>query len=149
MRINFNRKIAGAVALSLGVALAGCGGMAENRSLYSVKQPVVERANYTLDIDAPQGGLPISEQQRLAGWFEAMDLRYGDRISIDDPGNSVATREAVSALAGRYGLMVAEGSPMTGGYVAPGQARVVIDSSARAGGRTVVARVRTSCGSFC
>ena len=61
MRINFNRKIAGAVALSLGVALAGCGGMAENRSLYSVKQPVVERANYTLDIDAPQGGLPISE----------------------------------------------------------------------------------------
>lgn len=129
MRINFNRKLAGAVALSLGVALAGCGTMADNRSLYRVKQPVVERANYTLDITAPQGGLPISEQQRLAGWFEAMDLRYGDRISIDDPVNSVATREAVAALAGRYGLMVTDGSPVTEGYVAPGQARVVITRS--------------------
>lgn len=129
MRTSFNRKLAGAVALSVGVALAGCGGMADNRSLYSAKQPVVERANYTLDIDAPQGGLPITEQQRLAGWFEAMDLRYGDRITIDDPINSVATREAVSALAGRYGLLVAEGSPITEGYIAPGQARVVITRS--------------------
>ncbi|MEP2726770.1 CpaD family pilus assembly protein [Roseibium sp.] len=125
----FNRTFAGAVALSLGVALTGCGGMSDNRSLYSIKQPVVERANYTLDIDAPQGGLPISEQQRLAGWFEAMDLRYGDRISIDDPVNSVATREAVTALAGRYGLLIADGSPVTEGYVAPGQARVVITRS--------------------
>lgn len=129
MRIRFNRQFAGAVALSLGVALAGCGGMPENRSLYSIKQPVVERANYTLDINAPPSGLPITEQQRLAGWFEAMDLRYGDRISIDDPVNSVATREAVSALAGRYGLLLADGSPVTEGYVAPGQARVVITRS--------------------
>jgi hypothetical protein len=30
-----------------------------------------------------------------------------------------------------------------------GQARVAIDSSAKADGRMVVARVRTSCGSFC
>lgn len=129
MRILFHRKFAGAIALSLGVALAGCGGMADNRSLYSAKQPVVERSNYTLDIEATQGGLPITEQQRLAGWFEAMDLRYGDRISIDDPVNSVATREAVAALAGRYGLLLAEGTPMTAGYIAPGQARVVITRS--------------------
>ena len=129
MRISFNRNIAGAVALSLGLALAGCGGMADNRSLNSIRQPVVERANYALDIDASQGGLPVTEQQRLAGWFEAMDLRYGDRISIDDPVDSIATREAVSALAGRYGLLVAEGSPVTEGYVAPGQARVVITRS--------------------
>jgi pilus assembly protein CpaD len=131
MRNNTNRTLAGALALSLGLALAGCGGtMADsNRSLNSIRQPVVERANYTLDIDASQGGLPVSEQQRLAGWFEAMDLRYGDRISIDDPVNSLATREAVSALAGRYGLLVAEGSPVTEGYVAPGQARVVITRS--------------------
>lgn len=131
MRISINRNIAGALALSLGLALAGCGGtMADsNRSLNSIRQPVVERASYTLDIDASQGGLPVSEQQRLAGWFEAMDLRYGDRISIDDPVNSFATREAVSALAGRYGLLVAEGSPVTEGYVAPGQARVVITRS--------------------
>lgn len=124
-----NRKLAGAIALSLSVALAGCGGMAENRSLYSIKQPVVERANYTLDLEANHGGLPITEQRRLAGWFEAMDLRYGDRVSIDDPVNSAATREAVSALAGRYGLILAEGSPVTEGYVAPGQARVVITRS--------------------
>ena len=55
-----------ALALSLGVVLGGCGGMPTNKSLNSVKQPVVERSNYTFDIRAGQGGLDVSEQQRLA-----------------------------------------------------------------------------------
>ena len=37
------RNLAGALALALGVTLAGCNapGALDNRSLYSVKQPVV------------------------------------------------------------------------------------------------------------
>lgn len=124
-----SRKLAGAVALSLGLALAACGGMPENRGLDSVKQPVVERTNYVLDINADAGGLSIPEQQRLAGWFEAMDLRYGDRVSIDDPMMSGATRDDVAQLAARHGILVSDGAPVTPGYVDPGKARVVITRS--------------------
>ncbi len=123
------RTLAGAVAISLGVSLAACGGMPTNRSLYSTKQPVVERTNYTLDVQAGAGGLSIPEQQRLAGWFEAMDLRYGDRVSIDDPMTSGATRQAVAELAARHGILLSDGAPVTAGYVDPGHARVVITRS--------------------
>jgi len=123
-------KTAGTVlALSIGLALAGCGGIPSNGSLYSSHQPVVERANYTLDVSTGSGGLSYPEQRRLAGWFDAMDLRYGDRVSIDDPLNSSATRAAVEALASRYGLMLSDDAPATAGYVNAGTARIVITRS--------------------
>jgi pilus assembly protein CpaD len=115
-----------ALALALGLGLAGCGGMPTNTSLYSVKQPVVERTNFTLDVNTSPGGLPISEQQRLNGWFETMDLRYGDRIAIENPGQNPAVTVAIRDLASRYGLMLSETAPVTSGFVEPGQARVVI-----------------------
>lgn len=118
-----------AVALSLGLILGGCGGMPTNKSLYSTKQAVVERSNYTLDVQTSQDGLTIPEQQRLSGWFEAMDLRYGDRISVDDPLASDATKDAVSELAGRYGLLIESTAPVTSGFVQPGYARVVLTRS--------------------
>ena len=120
------RMISGAIALSLGLALSACGGMAQNRSLYSSKQPVVERTNFTFDVQTGSGGLSIPEQQRLDGWFEAMDLRYGDRVAIEDPMLSGATRAAVAELAARHGILLSEGAPVTTGYVQPGNARVVI-----------------------
>lgn len=118
-----------ALALSLGMTLSACGGMATNKSLYSVKQPVVERTSYTFDVRTSQSGLTISEQQRLDGWFEAMELGYGDRVSIDDPLASEATLDAVSQLAGRRGIMVDAGAPVTSGVVQPGYARVVLTRS--------------------
>lgn len=118
-----------ALALSLGLALAGCGGMPTNRSLDSIHQPVVERVNYTLDVTTGPGGLSFPEQRRVAGWFEAMDLRYGDRISIDDPLGSEATRQAVGAIASRYGLIISAEAPTTGGYVNAGNARIVVTRS--------------------
>ena len=129
MPIANTRKLAGVLALSIGLTLGGCGGMPTNRSLDSVKQPVVERTNYTLDVRAGAGGLSIPEQQRLAGWFEAMDLRYGDRVSIDDPMASGATHAAVAKLASRHGILINKGAPVTSGYVQPGSVRVVITRS--------------------
>lgn len=123
-------KAAGAaLALSLGVLLAGCGGLANNRTLESVHQPVVERTNYTLDVTTGPGGLSYTEQRRLADWFAAMDLRYGDRVSIDDPLASEVTRQAVGALVSRYGLMISDTAPVTVGYVNAGSARVVVTRS--------------------
>ncbi|MDN3646076.1 CpaD family pilus assembly protein [Pontixanthobacter aestiaquae] len=129
MPIANTRKLAGVLALSIGLTLGACGGMPTNRSLDSVKQPVIERTNYTLDVRAGAGGLSIPEQQRLSGWFEAMDLRYGDRVSIDDPMSSNATREAVSKLASRHGILINQGAPVTAGYVDPGNVRIVITRS--------------------
>ncbi len=126
MPIASNRKLAGALALSLGLTLGACGGMPTQRGLESVNQPVVERTNFAFDVAAGAGGLSIPEQQRLAAWFESMDLRYGDRVSIDDPMMSGATRNAIAKLAARHGILVSEGAPVTSGFVEPGNARVVI-----------------------
>jgi len=118
-----------AFALTLGLGLAGCGGMPTNASLYSTKQPVVERTSMMFDVNTTAGGLPISEQQRLNGWFETMDLRYGDRIMIDNPGQNPAVTNAIRDLAARYGLIINDTAPVTSGYLQPGQARVVIRRS--------------------
>ena len=122
-------KLAGALALSLGLALGACGGMPTNKSLYSVNQPVVERNNYTFDVQSSQGGLSIADQQRLDGWFEAIELGYGDRVSIDDPLASDAVRESVSQLAGRHGVLLSDEAPVTAGASQPGYARVVVTRS--------------------
>lgn len=119
-----------ALALSLGMATAACQTPSHlNASLNSVKQPVVERANYVLDVNADSAGLPVSEQRRLVGWFESLDLGYGDRVSIDDASGNPAARDHVATLAGRYGLLLSEGAPVTAGYVDPGRVRVVVTRS--------------------
>jgi pilus assembly protein CpaD len=118
-----------ALALSLGLGLSACGDMPQNTSLYSVKQPVIERNNFTLDLAAGAGGLTIPEQQRLAEWFESMNLRYGDRVAIDGALGSDAVREDVAAIASRQGLLLSEGAPITNGFVEPGMVRVVVTRS--------------------
>lgn len=130
MRNFHTRKaLAAAITLSLGLALSACGGLPTNRSLESIHQPVVERTNYALDLTTGPGGLSLPEQRRLAGWFEAMDLRYGDRVSIDDPLASNATRAAVEAVAGRFGMLLGDGAPVTPGVVSAGSARVIVTRS--------------------
>jgi pilus assembly protein CpaD len=123
-----------AIALGLGLSLglAACGGMPTNKSLYSTKQPVVERTNFTFDVSTNPGGLSIGEQQRLNGWFETMDLRYGDRITVDDPTLNPAVANAVNDLASRYGLIVKGTAPTTAGTLAPGMARIVLTRSSAA-----------------
>ena len=125
---HFHFKTAGKlmVAAALGLSLASCGGMPSNTSVYSTKQPVIERQNYTLDVSTISSGLPVTEKVRLNGWFEAMDLRYGDRIAIEDPSANPAVATAVNELAGRYGLMVSKTAPTTPGFLDPGEARVVV-----------------------
>jgi len=116
-------------AASLGLALAGCGGMATNNTVYSLKQPVIERQTFSLDVATSGSGLAITEQSRLNGWFEAMDLGYGDRVTVDDPSANPAVADAVNELAGRYGLILDKTAPTTAGFLEPGQARVFITRS--------------------
>ena len=129
MRIPTIRTASAAgLALTLALGLGGCADTVarSNRMVESVHQPVVERTNFTLDLASGSGGLSLAEQRRLAGWFEALDLRYGDRISIDDPLASTGTRAAVEDVASRYGILLSEGAPVTEGYVNAGTARVIV-----------------------
>ncbi len=129
MLIRITKPATAALALTLGLSLAACAGQPSNRSLESVKQPVVERTNYSLDLSTGSDGLSIAEQRRLDSWFKTMEVGYGDRISIDDPLDSQSTREDIAAIAARYGLLVSDGAPVTEGFVEAGNSRVVITRS--------------------
>ncbi len=126
-RFAFSSRVAGvALATSLGLALAGCGGIPTNRSMNSVHQPVVEKVNYALDVGTSGNGLAYGEQSRVADWFTAMGARYGDRIYVEDPGSNPGTRSAVEAIASRFGLSLSEGTPATEGYLDKDHARIVL-----------------------
>lgn len=58
-----------------------------------------------------------------------MDLRYGDRIYIDDPVKGAAARGAIEAVAGRFSMLVSDDAPVTPGDVAAGTVRVVVTRS--------------------
>lgn len=113
--------------LSLPLAACNAPSAELNRSLESVHQPVVQRSSFVFDVSTlPGGGLAVSEQRRLAGWLDALDLGYGDRISLDDPVDSDQTRDSVEKVAGRFGILLAAVAPVTEGAIAPGTARVVV-----------------------
>lgn len=116
-----------AMALVATIGLSGCaGGVATNRSLYSENQPVVSRTNYVFDVQTSATGVPAGEERRLTDWFDALDLGYGDKVSVDSSQISIAARDDLVALADREGFILNDGAPVTEGAVAPGTARVVV-----------------------
>ncbi|HEV7313470.1 CpaD family pilus assembly protein [Sphingopyxis sp.] len=123
------KKIATWTVLALATSLAGCTGAAySNRSLESVHQPVVRNSIYQFDVAAANGELPPSEQGRLQGWFDAMGVRYGDRVAIEDgsaygAGSAQAT---VRSMVERRGMLLSSDVPVTTGAVPQGYLRVIV-----------------------
>lgn len=126
-------KIAAVSALGLAVTACASGQPAQlnarsNYSVYSVHQPVVEHTNYVFDLRVDGDRVSEAELTRLGAWFESIDARYGDRITIDEPRGygSAGARADVGRVASDFGLLVADGSaPITEGQVAPGTIRIV------------------------
>lgn len=126
-----------AAAGALAALLAGCAApnnaltAINNPSLYSVHQPVVERTDYVLDLATSGAGLAAGERERLAGWFESIDLRYGDRLFLDPAGgySDPGVRQDVASLLAEYGLFLSEGAPVTQGAVPAGAVRIVASRS--------------------
>jgi pilus assembly protein CpaD len=114
-------------AIALGLALAGCGPV--NRGVATVHQPVVTRADYTLDVGVDANGLRYGEERRITAWFDSLHLGYGDRVSVDDPAPAPGHRAAVAEVASHYGLLVDRTPPVTEGAVPPGTVRVIISRS--------------------
>lgn len=113
----------------LGSALAGCNTTdrtdVPSAGVVPVNVPVVTSANYMFDAAAPGGSLAPGEGQRLNGWFQGLDLGYGDTVYVDG-GYAPGAREQVAAIAARYGMFVTAGAPVTTGTVQPGSVRVVV-----------------------
>lgn len=114
--------------LALATALAGCTHDRPTeamRGVSAVNVPVVARTDYAFDAAAPGGNLPGSEADRLDAWFASLDLGYGDSVYVDGPG-AYEARGDVARVAGRYGLLVSDGAPVTQGAIQPGTVRVVV-----------------------
>jgi hypothetical protein len=102
-----SRKLMFAAVAALGLAVGGCATSpdrltaANNPSLYSVHQPVVQRTDFVFDLAASTNGVSVSEQARLDSWFNSIRLRYGDSVTIDEaPGyESPAVRRDIAAVA--------------------------------------------------
>jgi pilus assembly protein CpaD len=115
--------------LLVAAALSGCAyhpGPVPEAGLMPVNQPVLSRSDYLFDAAAPGGNLPPSEAARLDSWFSSLDLRYGDSIYVDAGPYSEAARAEVAGIAGKYGLLVSPGAPVTAGAVPEGSVRVVV-----------------------
>jgi pilus assembly protein CpaD len=115
--------------LALAATLSGCatGPAADQpaRGLAAVNQPVLTRADYVFDAAAPEGFLAPYEAARLDAWFRGLGLGYGDSVHVDGGYNENA-RVDVQRIAGRYGMLVQPGAPVTTGAVPPGVVRVVV-----------------------
>lgn len=123
------KKIAIWTALALATSLAGCSSSAiSNRGLDSVHQPIVRNATYQFDVAAGNGDLAPSEQGRLQGWLDAMGVRYGDRIAVEDTSvyGASEAQATIRSMVERRGLLLSNDVPVTTGAVPPGYLRVVV-----------------------
>lgn len=121
-----NKGSGALLALAAALSVAGCGPV--NRGMESIKQPVVQRADHVFDLAAGYDGLAPGETERLRGWFDAVGLRYGDRVAVDDRAGAggQAAQNAVAGVAGQYGLLLQPTAPVTAGEVPAGSVRVVV-----------------------
>ena len=119
------------IVASASLALSACSTTGANTSMYSVHQPIVERTNYSIDVNTNGGDVSPAEERRMAEWFDAMQLRYGDRVAIDygDGYAAPAVGQTVADLVDDFGILVGGTAPVTVGAVAPGTVRVVVTRS--------------------
>lgn len=123
------RAIAMPLLAAVVLPLAACQAGPVNRSLDSVHQPVVSRADYVFDVYPTSGGkLPADERDRLQGWFASIGLGYGDRVSLDGALAGSAS-DSIAELLGDHGLLLSDMAPATAGSVPGGAVRVVVSRS--------------------
>lgn len=111
--------------LSAAASLLSACGAGSSTGLESVNQPVVARTDYVFDASTDGSDLAAGEQARVAGWLASLRLGYGDRVYVDDPGNTGAARQVASEAA-RYGVLLSGPAPVTTGAVQPGMVRVIV-----------------------
>lgn len=130
MTMNSNRVPRRLLAVALLVsaaALSGCGGTTPNPEMSSAKAPVVTQTILVHDLGiSGSGGLSSEQRKSLSEWFDGIGVRYGDRVSIDDPaGGSAVRRAAIASVLAEHGLLLNEQVPVTAG-AGTGGTRVIV-----------------------
>jgi pilus assembly protein CpaD len=131
------RRITTAAVLALVLGASACAPTtgtltaANNPSLYSVHQPVVQRTDFVMDLTTDGDRLAPAEANRLRAWLASIDASYGDRIFVEEPrGYPVpGARDDVARVAAEQGLLLADGAPVLAGTVRPGSVRVIASRS--------------------
>ncbi len=123
------RSLQPLVAAASLAALSGCGVTAgrlspgANPSLYSVHQPVVQRAQYVLDVGT-YGALLPGEDVRLRAWLDALRIGEADQIVVHTP--DLEAQAAITRLVAEYGIAPGTVIAVNDGNAAQGVARVVV-----------------------
>lgn len=124
------RALAILSTVAMGIAVSGCvgGGSTMNRQLESIHQPVVTQHNFTIDVPVTNGEISPSVLNDVSGWMQAMNVRYGDRVSVDDSASygANAVRGAVDELLRREGMILSDNAPITPGAIPPGHVRIIL-----------------------
>src|SRR5262245_16427233 len=126
-----------AAVAALGLGAAACAptnqplSPANNPSVSSVHQPVVQRTDFVLDLQSGGNGLSPGELQRLDAWLVSIGAGYGDRLYVDQGsgyGDSAARAE-LARVAEDYGLVLGDGAPVSSGSVPAGTLRAIVSRS--------------------
>ena len=133
-----SRFITFASISALGLAAGGCAMQpqtltpANNWGLYSLHQPVVEHNNFVFDVTMEGDRVSAAELDRLSAWFSSIEVGYGDRVTVDEPRGheSARARQDVARVAARFGVLLADGAPVTEGEIEPGTIRIVASRAA-------------------
>lgn len=117
------------LSLAVLLALGGCRKNTGNASLNIQYAPRITTEEILYDIR-------FNSDNRISAWqlkgheafLRDLGLRYGDRISIDDPEPEGAPqrRAIVVALAAKFGLVPESEASVTKGFIAPNAIRLVI-----------------------
>lgn len=100
-----------------------------NRSMDSIRQPVVSYTSYTYDIQVGgEGALSPSEARRLEGWLASIGIAYGDRISVasDAAYYGPGVRDGIANVVARHGLLIEEDDAVAAGVAPDGAVRLVV-----------------------
>lgn len=112
--------------LGIAVSLSACD---PNRSLSSVKAPVVSTQTITRDVAfSSDGSIVPQDAANLQAFLASMNLGSGDRLMLDDPHvqGAPARRAAVAILVARSGGQLSDMLPPVGSTMPPGTARLWI-----------------------
>lgn len=122
-------SLAGA-ALSLALLAAPAQAGKREHGLEPAHQPVVERTDFVFDVPGSGNGeLDKADERRLAAWFDALGLRFGDHVSFSGANSLVGVRDSVNDIVARYGLLTEGAAPVTAGDPPAGSLRVVVSRS--------------------